>query len=196
MKTSIWVILPQIIKYSVIFYYFSPFLLQTFFLDIMVCYMWYCTLYSALILRALWQAPLEKLMLTNTNTQMYKSCLKPKLNFYTLCFLLWCSAGVSNEARFVFSVQSIVMPQKLKGTLTFIVKVKLSSQHTVHIHTMTTPIIQPDHPSVFSLIVGRFLNSWETGLQTALYLHIIPNNNSMLQVRSERFWVKLSLVFC
>uniref|UniRef100_A0A3B5LR25 AP-3 complex subunit delta-1 n=1 Tax=Xiphophorus couchianus TaxID=32473 RepID=A0A3B5LR25_9TELE len=31
--------------------------------------------------------------------------------------------GVSNEARFVFTVQSIVMPQKLKGTLTFIVKV-------------------------------------------------------------------------
>uniref|UniRef100_H2SI09 AP-3 complex subunit delta-1 n=1 Tax=Takifugu rubripes TaxID=31033 RepID=H2SI09_TAKRU len=30
--------------------------------------------------------------------------------------------GVSNEARFVFTVQSIVMSQKLKGTLTFIVK--------------------------------------------------------------------------
>uniref|UniRef100_A0A673WKR0 AP-3 complex subunit delta-1 n=1 Tax=Salmo trutta TaxID=8032 RepID=A0A673WKR0_SALTR len=30
--------------------------------------------------------------------------------------------GISNEARFIFSVQSIVMPQKLKGTLTFIVK--------------------------------------------------------------------------
>ncbi len=34
--------------------------------------------------------------------------------------------GVSNEARFVFSVQSIVMPQKLKGTLTFIIKVRNS----------------------------------------------------------------------
>lgn len=35
-----------------------------------------------------------------------------------------CSfSGVSNEARFVFTMQSIVMPQKLKGTLTFIVKV-------------------------------------------------------------------------
>lgn len=35
-----------------------------------------------------------------------------------------CSCpGVSNEARFVFTMQSIVMPQKLKGTLTFIVKV-------------------------------------------------------------------------
>uniref|UniRef100_A0A8B9HN84 AP-3 complex subunit delta-1 n=1 Tax=Astyanax mexicanus TaxID=7994 RepID=A0A8B9HN84_ASTMX len=37
--------------------------------------------------------------------------------------------GVSNEARFVFSVQSIVMPQKLKGTLTFIVKSEDSSTH-------------------------------------------------------------------
>uniref|UniRef100_A0A667YHU7 AP-3 complex subunit delta-1 n=1 Tax=Myripristis murdjan TaxID=586833 RepID=A0A667YHU7_9TELE len=37
--------------------------------------------------------------------------------------------GVSNEARFVFTVQSIVMPQKLKGTLTFIVKNEDSSTH-------------------------------------------------------------------
>ncbi|KAF7702997.1 hypothetical protein HF521_022004 [Silurus meridionalis] len=37
--------------------------------------------------------------------------------------------GVSNEARFVFSVQSIIMPQKLKGTLTFIVKSEDSSTH-------------------------------------------------------------------
>uniref|UniRef100_A0A671PEY2 AP-3 complex subunit delta-1-like n=1 Tax=Sinocyclocheilus anshuiensis TaxID=1608454 RepID=A0A671PEY2_9TELE len=37
--------------------------------------------------------------------------------------------GISNEARFVFSVQSIVMPQKLKGTLTFIVKSDESSTH-------------------------------------------------------------------
>ncbi|XP_072295284.1 AP-3 complex subunit delta-1 isoform X3 [Eucyclogobius newberryi] len=37
--------------------------------------------------------------------------------------------GVSNEARFVFTVQSIVMPQKLKGTLTFIVKDEESSTH-------------------------------------------------------------------
>nr|XP_057930313.1 AP-3 complex subunit delta-1 isoform X2 [Doryrhamphus excisus] len=37
--------------------------------------------------------------------------------------------GVSNEARFVFSVQSIIMPQKLKGTLTFIVKNEESSTH-------------------------------------------------------------------
>ncbi|XP_034438646.1 AP-3 complex subunit delta-1 isoform X1 [Hippoglossus hippoglossus] len=37
--------------------------------------------------------------------------------------------GVSNEARFVFTMQSIVMPQKLKGTLTFIVKNDDSSTH-------------------------------------------------------------------
>ncbi|XP_046905403.1 AP-3 complex subunit delta-1 isoform X2 [Hypomesus transpacificus] len=37
--------------------------------------------------------------------------------------------GVSNEARFVFTMQSIVMPQKLKGTLTFIVKNEDSSTH-------------------------------------------------------------------
>ncbi|XP_015249910.1 PREDICTED: AP-3 complex subunit delta-1 isoform X4 [Cyprinodon variegatus] len=37
--------------------------------------------------------------------------------------------GVSNEARFVFTVQSIVMPQKLKGTLTFIVKNEDDSTH-------------------------------------------------------------------
>uniref|UniRef100_A0A673J227 AP-3 complex subunit delta-1 n=1 Tax=Sinocyclocheilus rhinocerous TaxID=307959 RepID=A0A673J227_9TELE len=37
--------------------------------------------------------------------------------------------GISNEAHFVFSVQSIVMPQKLKGTLTFIVKSDESSTH-------------------------------------------------------------------
>uniref|UniRef100_A0A671VH05 AP-3 complex subunit delta-1 n=1 Tax=Sparus aurata TaxID=8175 RepID=A0A671VH05_SPAAU len=37
--------------------------------------------------------------------------------------------GVSNEARFVFTVQSIIMPQKLKGTLTFIVKNEDSSTH-------------------------------------------------------------------
>ncbi|KAF3834837.1 hypothetical protein F7725_027395 [Dissostichus mawsoni] len=36
---------------------------------------------------------------------------------------------VSNEARFVFTMQSIVMPQKLKGTLTFIVKNEDSSTH-------------------------------------------------------------------
>uniref|UniRef100_A0A8C8JE75 AP-3 complex subunit delta-1 n=1 Tax=Oncorhynchus tshawytscha TaxID=74940 RepID=A0A8C8JE75_ONCTS len=37
--------------------------------------------------------------------------------------------GISNEARFIFSVQNIMMPQKLKGTLTFIVKTDDSSTH-------------------------------------------------------------------
>ncbi|GCC25263.1 hypothetical protein chiPu_0003672 [Chiloscyllium punctatum] len=36
---------------------------------------------------------------------------------------------VSNEARFVFTVESIIMPQKLKGTLTFIVKTDDGSSH-------------------------------------------------------------------
>lgn len=33
------------------------------------------------------------------------------------------SPGISNEAQFVFTIQSIVMSQKLKGTLSFIAKV-------------------------------------------------------------------------
>ncbi|KAG7456877.1 hypothetical protein MATL_G00240590 [Megalops atlanticus] len=37
--------------------------------------------------------------------------------------------GGSNEVRFVFSVQCIAMPQKLKGTLTFIIKSEDSSTH-------------------------------------------------------------------
>nr|XP_033810501.1 AP-3 complex subunit delta-1 isoform X2 [Geotrypetes seraphini] len=37
--------------------------------------------------------------------------------------------GISNEARFVFTIQNIVMPQKLKGTLSFIVKDDEGSSH-------------------------------------------------------------------
>ncbi|XP_063311946.1 AP-3 complex subunit delta-1 isoform X2 [Pelobates fuscus] len=37
--------------------------------------------------------------------------------------------GVSNEAKFVFTVKSIVMPQKLKGTLSFIAKDDEGSSH-------------------------------------------------------------------
>lgn len=37
--------------------------------------------------------------------------------------------GVSNEARFVFSVQSVVMAQKLKGTLSFIAKDEEGATH-------------------------------------------------------------------
>ncbi|XP_053318538.1 AP-3 complex subunit delta-1 [Spea bombifrons] len=37
--------------------------------------------------------------------------------------------GVSNEAQFVFTVQSIIMPQNLKGTLSFIAKDEEGSSH-------------------------------------------------------------------
>lgn len=47
------------------------------------------------------------------------------------------SSGVSNEARFVFTVQSIVMSQKLKGTLTFIVKVHTYTSHIHHFYLMS-----------------------------------------------------------
>lgn len=47
---------------------------------------------------------------------------------YTSLFI-FIYIGVSNEARFVFTVQSIVMSQKLKGTLTFIVKVSRRTYH-------------------------------------------------------------------
>lgn len=43
----------------------------------------------------------------------------PDLTFPSPLFTL----GISNEAQFVFTLQSIVMAQKLKGTLSFIVKV-------------------------------------------------------------------------
>lgn len=46
--------------------------------------------------------------------------------------LFCCASGVSNEARFVFTVQSIVMPQKLKGTLAFIVKVSKKTDTYTH----------------------------------------------------------------
>ena len=35
------------------------------------------------------------------------------------------SAGCSNEGQFAFNVESIVMPQKLKGTLTYMIKVNI-----------------------------------------------------------------------
>lgn len=65
--------------------------------------------------------------LNNTDIQCKDFC-------FPVCHCVYCVlkqlltnqsffSGVSNEARFVFTVQSIVMPQKLKGTLTFIVKV-------------------------------------------------------------------------
>lgn len=110
------------------------------------------------------------------------------------------SSGVSNEARFVFTVQSIVMSQKLKGTLTFIVKV---CSHTdthhfswwvvlcidstfVQLTCVTLPFrLTKEDELSFHLFVStewRLLDSWETGLQTALYLHLVPNHYSVLQV--------------
>lgn len=52
------------------------------------------------------------------------------------CNLFSCTSGVSNEARFVFTVQSIIMPQKLKGTLTFIVKVSWKTYMYMHTHIL------------------------------------------------------------
>lgn len=103
-------------------------------------------------------------------------------------------SGVSNEARFVFTVQSIVMSQKLKGTLTFIVKVHTYIRtHTHHFYLMTSalcPLIKyfqtkKTNRISFNILVfpeWGLLHSWETGLQTALYLHLVPNHYSLLQV--------------
>lgn len=52
--------------------------------------------------------------------------------------LFSCAPGVSNEARFVFTVQSIIMPQKLKGTLTFIVKVSRETHTHTRLQTYNT----------------------------------------------------------
>lgn len=81
------------------------------------------------------------------------------------------------------------MSQKLKGTLTFIVKVcSLTHTHadlcnpSVSLHQIFS---DPQEDWLFILFVSTewgLLNSWETGLQTALYLHLVPNHNSMLQV--------------
>lgn len=62
--------------------------------------------------------------------------------------------GVSNEARFVFSVQSIVMPQKLKGTLTFIVKVRNS---TTHMKTYAFPYGSSVSVSIVHVRIDCFL---------------------------------------
>ena len=38
-----------------------------------------------------------------------------------------CLAGCSNEGQFAFTVESIVMAQKLRGTLTYVIKVPFSN---------------------------------------------------------------------
>lgn len=67
--------------------------------------------------KKLWRLLLKEELNSHPNNQI------PSLHSNESIFSLSCSSGISNEARFIFSVQSIVMPQKLKGTLTFIVKV-------------------------------------------------------------------------
>lgn len=67
--------------------------------------------------------------------------------------LFSCAPGVSNEARFVFTVQSIIMPQKLKGTLTFIVKVSRET-HT-HTHTVANIQYNKRNNNIFLLYIGQ-----------------------------------------
>lgn len=85
------------------------------------------------------------------------------------------------------------MSQKLKGTLTFIVKVcSLAQTHADmcnHSGSRHQIFSDPQEDWLFIYLFIYFastewglLNSWETGLQTALYLHLVPNHNSMLQV--------------
>lgn len=49
--------------------------------------------------------------------QVTASCTTPQAHVLP-------APGISNEAQFVFTIQSIVMAQKLKGTLSFIAKVR------------------------------------------------------------------------
>lgn len=65
---------------------------------------------------------------------------------------------VSNEARFVFTVESIVMPQKLKGTLTFIVKTDDGSSHEkldfkLHFTCTSYMITTPCYSDAFSKLL-------------------------------------------
>ncbi|XP_072260958.1 AP-3 complex subunit delta-1 isoform X2 [Pyxicephalus adspersus] len=66
--------------------------------------------------------------------------------------------GVSNEAQFVFSVQSIVMPQKLKGTLSFIVKDDDGSSHEkldfkIHFSCSSYLIMTPCYSDAFAKLL-------------------------------------------
>lgn len=78
------------------------------------------------------------------------------------------------------------MSQKLKGTLTFIVKVCRLTQTHAHlcIPSVSLQIFEARGLVIYFFVSTEWglLNSWETGLQTALYLHLVPNHNSMLQV--------------
>ncbi|XP_053559053.1 AP-3 complex subunit delta-1 isoform X2 [Bombina bombina] len=66
--------------------------------------------------------------------------------------------GVSNEAKFVFTVQSIVMPQKLKGTLSFIAKDEEGSSHEkldfkLHFSCSSYLIMTPCYSDAFAKLL-------------------------------------------
>ncbi|KAM4808513.1 AP-3 complex subunit delta-1 [Rhinophrynus dorsalis] len=66
--------------------------------------------------------------------------------------------GVSNEAQFVFTVQSIVLPQKLKGTLSFIVKDEEGSAHEkidfkLHFSCSSYLIMTPCYSDAFAKLL-------------------------------------------
>ncbi|XP_068090071.1 AP-3 complex subunit delta-1 isoform X2 [Hyperolius riggenbachi] len=66
--------------------------------------------------------------------------------------------GVSNEAQFVFTVQSIIMPQKLKGTLSFIVKDDDGSSHEkldfkIHFSCSSYLIMTPCYSDAFAKLL-------------------------------------------
>nr|KAF6479041.1 adaptor related protein complex 3 subunit delta 1 [Molossus molossus] len=65
--------------------------------------------------------------------------------------------GISNEAQFVFTIQSIIMAQKLKGTLSFIAKNDEGSTHEkldfkLHFSCTSYLITTPCYRSVFITI--------------------------------------------
>uniref|UniRef100_A0A4W5MVH5 AP-3 complex subunit delta n=1 Tax=Hucho hucho TaxID=62062 RepID=A0A4W5MVH5_9TELE len=81
--------------------------------------------------------------------------------------------GISNEARFIFSMQSIVMPQKLKGTLTFIVKVSWScSPQSTHI---------PHYPNQIEVYLSRVPNT--TGVDLTIKCLLTGSNQQYLLLR-------------
>lgn len=95
---------------------------------------------------------------SNCHQVRIATLLKVSLTGFRQILLMYSNLfpGVSNEARFVFSVQSIVMPQKLKGTLTFIVKVRNSHTHT-HTRAHTFPYVSSVSVSNVDVSIGCFL---------------------------------------
>lgn len=86
--------------------------------------------------------------------------------------------GVSNEAKFVFTIQSIVMAQKLKGTLSFIAKVPVLSLPGMGA-TAQGPCTHRE-----PLPAGRRRgHAREAGLPAALQLQLLPGHHALLQVR-------------